>query len=214
MLLCVSALGVSAHAAETQPWYVGVGVTADNFNLHATDAERHLPFLDGNGNSISQDEYQFHNNSTGFQMFAGYRFSPYVAAELGYMNFGEVKRTGDFGIPGIGELVSDTKFKARGAGLSVLGIWPVSTSIDLFGQVGIMRWRVRAPYTLTLNDAPYAKNSGTDYGHNVFFGVGGTYHWDHYGVRLAYQRYTFDHPFEATNNANADVYSASFVYSF
>lgn len=213
-LLCVSAFSFSAHAAQTQPWYLGVGVMANNFNLHATDAERHLPFLDGNGNSLSQDEYHFDNRSTGVQAFGGYRFGPYIAAELSYMNFGEIGRTGHFGIPGIGHLDSDTKFKARGAGLSVLGIWPVSSSVDLFGQGGIMRWRIRAPYTITVNDNPYADDSGTDYGHNLFFGVGGTYHWDQYGVRLQYQRYTFDHPFDATKNANADVFSASFVYSF
>jgi hypothetical protein len=218
VLLLAWAVCGTARAAQSQPWYVGAGIAADSFNLHATDAERHLPFTDPFGNSLSQDQYRFDENTTGYQFFGGYKFNPYIAAELEYVNFGDVRRVGSFNIPPgtpiSGVLDSTTKFQARGLGLSMVGIWPIDDTLDLFGQVGMMRWRIRAPYTLKLNGMMADSGTGTDWGNNLFFGIGGTYHWNHVGLRLQYQRYTFDHPFKATNDANADVVSLSMLYSF
>ena len=218
VLLLASAICGSAQAAQSQPWYAGAGIATDSFSLHATEAERHLPFTDPFGNPLSQDQYRFDESTTGYQFFGGYKFNPYIAAELNYVNFGDVKRVGSFNIPPgtpiSGVLDSSTKFQARGLGLSVLGIWPIDDTLDMFAQVGMMRWRIRAPYTLHLNGMEIDSGTGTDWGNNLFLGLGGTYHWEHVGVRLQYQRYTFDHPFDSTNDTDADVFTLSMLYSF
>jgi len=130
-----------AHAGDMS-FYEGVGVGAVDYNLHVTNAERYLPFTGADGNPISTDTYHFDKSTTAYQIFGGFRFNRYVALELNLANLGTVHRDGTFAITNGGNLngatlVSHTRFKPKGAGLSVLGIWPVSPSIDLFARAGV-----------------------------------------------------------------------------
>ena len=218
MPLCLLALSASTQAAEMNHWYIGVSGGAADFDLNVTDAERHLPFTNAAGDPLSQDTYRFNTDTSVYQIFDGYRFNRYIAAEIHYADMGTVNRKGDFtvtnGGPLNGILTSLTKFEASGAGLSVLGIWPVNDQIEIFGRAGVFAWRLHAPFTIDSNGSRLTAGDPGESGKDPFFGIGGVYKWEDFGVRLEYQRYTFERPFGATHDTDANVFNVGAFYSF
>jgi hypothetical protein len=207
----------AAYAGDTLPFYEGFGVGTVNYDLNLTDAERHLPFHNAAGQSISTDTYHFDTSDTAYQFFGGYRFNPYLSLELTLAKLGTMHRDGTFDVPSgslKGTVVSHTRFQPRGVGLSVLGIWPINEHFDLFGRAGIFDWSIKAPYTIDLNGTLIAKDNPGEHGNDPFFGVGGAYKWNEYSVRVEYQRYNFQKPFTSTNDTQANTFNVSFAYGF
>lgn len=71
------------------------------------------------------------DTDTGWKVFGGYTWNPYVALELGYVDFGKFSASGQSG-----------EWKVKGVDLSVLGVWPLPNQFSLFGKVGANRWKV------------------------------------------------------------------------
>ncbi|MEO8673219.1 MAG: outer membrane beta-barrel protein [Tahibacter sp.] len=218
LLLATGAVHAADQDFTSGRWYEGITIGIADYDLNVTDAEKHLPFTDAAGNSLSTDTYHFDTSTMSGQLFGGYRFNRHFALELNVASLGTVHRDGTFNIPNggnlTGTLVSATRFKPTGVGLSVLGILPVSDSIDVFGRVGFFGWSIKAPFEIDSNGNRIAQDSPNDDGTDPFIGIGGNYHWSDFGVRLEYQRYTFGHPFNATNDTDANMFNASFSYNF
>jgi len=219
LLLCSLILASGAvQAADGGSFYEGIGVGTASYDLHLTEADRLLPFKGPDGHSISQDQYTFDTNDQVLQLFAGYRFNRYVAVELSLADLGAVDRDGTFNVtnggPLNGTLISHTSIETRGIGAAVLGIWPITPAIDVYGRAGLFNWSIRAPFTVVSNGNPFLTGKSTDHGTDPFIGVGAAYKWDIFSVRVEYQRYKFSRPFNVTNDANANVLTASLLYNF
>jgi len=152
-LAALAATTLSATPAFAQfaadSFYAGVGIGRGNLNLSGQD-------LTGLANATVGD------SSTTYTFRAGWRFHPNLAVEAGYYDLGEYDFQGGVG----GAVVSGTA-KAKSAGLSLVGIAPVSPQFDLYARLGIEQSeiKVNASSNVTPGNADLAdKQTGATYG--------------------------------------------------
>jgi OOP family OmpA-OmpF porin len=179
-----------AFAAEDTGFYVGAGL--GNMSLDSDSIY--------NGRD-------FDGSDTGFKVFAGYKFMPWLAIEAEYLDGGEpedVFRS---------EAFPDERLKVT-AGVSgfvgsAVGILPIGESFDVFAKAGFIYWdgdgsaKIRDAQG-TLEKVSYG-NDGTDFA----WAVGGTWHiMENLGLRAEYQG------FEISDFNSVDFASASVTWSF
>lgn len=75
--------------------------------------------------------------ATAGKVFAGWRFHRFLAAELSYIDYGEVKATGTVA----GAAVTATS-AVKAAGISVLGMLPLGESFWVYGRLGLLQTRI------------------------------------------------------------------------
>jgi len=111
----------------------------------------------------------FGETDTGYKIFGGARFNPYVAAELAYYDLGKPEEN-FFGI------VRSVEVKAFSGWLK--GIWPATKWLDLYGKLGLAYWKTDE------TDSPFgqpAQTTSSD-GFGLAYGLGATFN---IGQRLA-----------------------------
>jgi len=111
--LMALAMTTSAHAAtdEGSAWRVGLGMSKV---------------------TIENDDVDFDDDTTGFEVYGGWELNRYLAVEAGYMDLGKAKE--DRGISA-GDVVDTYAFYA-----SVLGSLWINDYASLFARAGILRW--------------------------------------------------------------------------
>ena len=112
LLLAALALGlggVAAHADAEKGFYVGVGV--GQFNLEIDN-------LDEAGDAVRD----FDEDDTSAKVFAGWRFGPFFALELDYIDFG-------------GPSTETAEVEVKGFAPYLVGTLPLGI-FELFAQVG------------------------------------------------------------------------------
>ncbi len=129
-------------------------------------------------------------NDTAFKVFGGYRFTPYLAGELAYVDLGR------YGGPG-------TQFDQYGVAAELVGHIPLGQSgVSLFGKAGLFSWSVQ------LSDRYYygaAEDSGVD----PTVGAGLQVDFNRFaGIRAEWERF-FD-----VAGGDVDLITASFFYRF
>jgi OOP family OmpA-OmpF porin len=101
------------------------------------------------------------DKDTSFRLFGGYQFTPNIAAELGYNDFGKI---------------GGIDVKSNAWDLSAVGMWPLASQISLLGRVGLYHGEV--------------KDGGSDTKNGVTFGLGAQYDFTrNVGVRAEWQRF-------------------------
>lgn len=147
--------GAPAYAQfAADSFYAGFGVGRGNLNASGQD-------LTGLSNATVGD------SSTTYTARAGWRFHPNFAVEAGYYDLGEYDFQG-----GLGSATVSGTAKAKSAGLSLVGIAPLSPAFDLYARIGVEQseMKVNASTNLTPGNANLAdKQTGATYG------IGG--HW-------------------------------------
>ena len=154
MLAGVSTTAASA-AENDKGFYVGAGV--GQFNLKVN-----------NFNDIEDAVQNFDENDTSWKVFGGYRFNPYLAVELDYIDFGKPGTNGaSVGINGVAPYL---------VGTLPLGIF------ELFAQVGYYFYDVNVD--AASNRISNFDGSQDDFVYAAGFGV---LLFDHLDARLAYE---------------------------
>jgi opacity protein-like surface antigen len=207
---------VTAAADEIRGFYFGVDGGIGSADINKSDLDRSLQagFDDAEldvvvGNS-NLDDRDF-----SYGAFIGYRFLPYLAAEVSYLGLGTAKYDADVTGPDLVAPVALTgKFMSDGPALSVLGIWPIGHSWDLYARGGIYfgstTFDVRASTTDISSRDSSARNT-----QEFLWGIGAGYHVDtHWAVRLDFQEITNVGDPDVTGEANVDRLALGFVYSF
>jgi OOP family OmpA-OmpF porin len=83
------------------------------------------------------------DKASAWKIFAGYRFTRYVAAEASYIQTEEFSQQLTFsGVP----VTLDVD--AKSYGIAALGIWPATQQFSLFGKLGIARTEAEAQGTV------------------------------------------------------------------
>jgi OOP family OmpA-OmpF porin len=135
------------------------------------------------------DEGSFDESDTGFKLFGGWMFNPYVGGELEYIDGGTVSQ-GDFG-------VDSTAVNA-----SLKGNWPVTGQFDVFGKVGYYFWD---------GDLDFEGNSGQERnasGSDLSWGIGAGYNFtDNLSVTTEYQWFQIE-------EADAEMWTGNLVWKF
>ena len=128
-------------------------------------------FCDGIPSDVSCDD-----SDSAFKIFGGYKLNKNFAFEASYIDFGQAVATDGF----------DTlTFEPTGFNFSLLGLIPVSNTVDFFGKVGLLFW-----------DAKIAASSGTSYrsrdddGTDLNFGAGVNFNAsEQFSLRAEFQRF-------------------------
>jgi OOP family OmpA-OmpF porin len=133
---------------------------------------------------------------TAGKIFAGWRFLPYLAAELSVIDFGEAKASGTVG----GGAAVRATSSVTAAGISALGILPLGERFSAFGRLGLLQTRTRtqAQGAVTASD----KHGETE----MHVGIGALYQFTGaWGMRVEYER---------LNDTKIDLFSLGVQYRF
>ncbi len=119
--------------------------------------------------------YDSGEEDAGFAAHVGYRFGPYFAAELGYLNGGKPHWDhSDVYVPELGDFAdTEADLEIEAAQLSVLAILPVGGSWELYGRLGASFWWAESEQRVypLFENVSYAR-SLDDEGTNFLFGIG------------------------------------------
>jgi hypothetical protein len=207
---------MTAAADESRGFYFGIdgGIGSADINKSELDRSLQASLVDA-GLDVVVGNSNLDDRDFSYGAFIGYRFLPYLAAEVSYLGLGTSKYDADVTGPDLVEPVAVTgKFLSDGPALSVLGIWPIGRSWDLYARGGIFfastTFDVRASTTdLSIRDSS-ARNT-----QEFLWGIGAGYHVDtHWAVRLDFQEITNVGDPDVTGEANVDRLAFGFVYSF
>jgi OOP family OmpA-OmpF porin len=114
--------------------------------------------------------------ATGGKLFAGWRFHRNLAVELSYFDFGKARTTGT-----VSGAEAEGKMTTKAAGLSAVGMLPVSEELWVFARLGGLQTQTRS----TLNGVDLASHGETE----IHTGIGAMYQFSRrWAARLEYER--------------------------
>lgn len=135
------------------------------------DDEKTGFYLGANYGGFKSRGGEFEDDNDFFQFTGGYKFSPYIGAEVDYSNFGE------YG----GDVASA---ELDGWGASLLGFLPVTDTLDLYAKAGVFMSSVNVEVVDFDEDFDDEQ---------VFFGVGAEFDLtDMVSLVLEYNRYKIE----------------------
>ena len=161
-------------------------------------AESGFYFGAGLGSATLKDDFdglQIDTDATAFQLAAGWRFSEFFSAELGYQDFGDFQQTVDVnGTPSVASLTAD------GFTLGIGGALPLSDRFSLTGRLGSFFWDGDAE----INNVSQASPEDT----NLFYGAGASFKLTP-GFHLTGNWTRFE-----LEDTQSDVFALGFQYHF
>jgi len=207
--LSLLTLALFAHPqalAQSTGWYAGANAGRSGAEI---DDPRISSGLAGQGfNTTSIDD---RDRSTGFKLYGGYQFNPYLALEGGYFDLGKFGYTahGANAVGAAGTL--DGEMRVRGMNLDLVGTLPLTGKLSALGRVGVNVARVNDRFlgtgSLALNNTA-SKNES-----NVKFGLGLNYAFSTaLDMRLEVERYRVNDAIG--NKGDIDMVSLGLVYRF
>src|SRR6185312_1303214 len=140
--LMLVSIGANAHGADTG-WYFGVGAGATNYS---DDVPRQIAQAYASNHVYTLQAAQTIDHSgSAAQVFAGYRFLPWLGVEAGYQDLGTARTlyrldtvvqlnypmptlTGEYGL--------------RDLNAAVVATWPISARFELLARVGASNTRL------------------------------------------------------------------------
>lgn len=116
------------------------------------------------------------DTDTAVKLFAGYRYSPNLALEGSYVDFGEATAKS-----GNTSLSSESDAFA----INAVGLWPASREIDLFAKFGVTFWDMEG--STRIDDTTVSLDQDDV---DFTFGVGAQYIFaNQFALRLEWERY-------------------------
>lgn len=148
------------------------------------------------------------DTDTGFKLFAGYRFGPYLALEGGYIDLGE--SVADSTVP----VTATAELTAQGGFVSLLPQIPIGTVGAIFGRIGLSA--VDAELTASAGGESFEDSSGAA---GLVFGAGAEVHLTpQVSIRGEWERHSFDEALDIAGveieAPDIDLLSASIVFRF
>lgn len=210
--ICMAAglLAMAAPAvAEDTGFYLGVG--AGQAKVKIDD------FL---GNLTGVYGYEFDEADTGFKVFGGYRFLPWLGVEVSYLDAGNPSRGGSIYQDGTGSwrLGVDVQSLVAAAVFTL----PLGDKFELFIKPGFAYWS--STTSVYVNDPGFfeGREAFDDDDSAFFIGGGAGFNFnEHFGIRLEYEWFEvtpkwddYNEEFVQELDASASFISGSFVYKF
>lgn len=189
----VAALGCMANTFAAMPLPMGWYMEGNAGKSNESSANY--------GTSLSSST----NTGLAWNVNGGYKFMPYLAAELGYTNY--TKQRIKFNNA---QIAQDVHYSYYLAGK---GILPISDSgVELFAKLGIAR--INSHVTIsdptTVNTNGLSVNAGTHHISAAYFGVGTDYN---YTSNMAFNL-QWDRAKGNSTTGNLDLYSVGVSYLF
>jgi len=157
----------------------------------------------------------FDDDDTGFKIFGGYQFLPWLGAELGYVDGGTASQS--YSDPDLGSAKIEVDISAFT--VAAVGTLPIGDMFELYGKLGMAFWEGDLALSVSgvLCDELVAigescSDSADDDGEDFYYGIGaGINIGEQFNVRIEYEIFEID-PQDV--DADANFLSASAVYRF
>jgi opacity protein-like surface antigen len=137
-------LAGAANAQSTdQGWYIGIGVGDSNYSGDLP--QQTAAAYRNNSTYTLQSARVIDSSDTAAQVFVGYRFLPWLGAEVGYQDMGNartfysLKTNGPIIYP-LSTLTGE--YGLRGANAALVATWPVGDRFELLARAGISNTRL------------------------------------------------------------------------
>lgn len=172
LLAAAIALVATPAIAADSGVYVGVGMGYSKISINENkldnniDAALPAPWFVAKS---STDQ-----NATPYSFLVGYRLMDYLAFEVSYIDLGSTSYKGFATTPKGGNGVVKGTWSADGWPVSVLGIWPIDDTWEVFGRVGAFFGSVdlKARVVDTATDTRLAGYSASNNSNQFFGGAG------------------------------------------
>jgi OOP family OmpA-OmpF porin len=208
-LLVCAGLGLAA-SAHAEGWYVVVfGGEASSEGLDQDELDASLVDVGFDLQSSSLDD-----SDTGFGATLGYQVNENFAAELSYVDLGDVsyQASNEQANPANESVTLDTS--AAGPVFSLLGILPVGERWDLYGRAGLALMDSEGEATATAGDVTDRISDSTDRS-NMVLGAGVQYDVsDRFGIQLEWDRYFDVGSEEIVGESDIDLFALGLRYNF
>jgi OOP family OmpA-OmpF porin len=205
--LAIAAGACAGTAVAEQPtgWYGGASIGRSAATIDDAAIRSGLA-RSGLGTASIDDR----DRDTGYKLFGGYQFGPYLGMEAGLFDlgsFGYTARTTPAGTLG-GDI------RVQGLNLDLVGTLPLTDRFSLLGRVGVANTRTRGSFGATGAAAvPYGSNSPSARATLPKLGVGVAYQFtESLSLRLEAERYRIKDA--VGHKGDVDMVSAGLVYHF
>jgi OOP family OmpA-OmpF porin len=217
--LCASLGFAGTASAAEEGWYiVGFAGEASTQNINQGELDQNTSDVFGSvGLTIVDATSTLDDSDTAFGLAGGYQVNPNFAAELAWVDLGEISYaangtvtdgvdTFDAGL-GIDQSTSGPVF-------SILGIVPIGERFSVFGRLGIALMSVDADATVSLDGESASDGVSTDRS-NLMYGIGGEFSLNRaFGIRLGWDRYAEVGSEDQAGEVDIDVISLGLRYNF
>lgn len=188
-------LAFTAGATAAEPGiYFAVDIGPTRFDVKQSQlAGGPAGALDDAGLAVVDLDAGSDKTSTRPALRWGYRFSPFLAAEVTVLSLGTARWEGTGTVTdGVDDFdgQASSELKSRGPAVSVVGSWPVGERFSVDGQAGIYYFKTTQAFSYrfgsgTDSEADSGDRSRRDSG--VLFGAGGTWSFTRAAaLRLSY----------------------------
>ena len=208
-LLVCAGLGL-ATSAQAEGWYAVVfGGEASSEGLDQDELDASLVDAGFDLQSSSLDD-----SDTGFGATLGYEVNENFAAELSYVDLGDVsyEASNEQANPANESVTLDTS--AAGPVFTLLGILPVGERWDFYGRAGLALMDSEGEASATSGDVTDRISDSTNRS-NMILGAGVQYDVsDRFGLRLEWDRYFDVGSEEIVGESDIDLFSLGLRYNF
>jgi OOP family OmpA-OmpF porin len=214
--LAMTGLAPSAEAAQIG-FYIGgqYGQSSKDAVIRDFDVYAQQNY-DLFGLTVESGSSSLDDSDSGYGFVAGYRFTPHLAVEGGYLNIGNLKYRSRVdgnidGVPSNGVFNVDSE--TSGIAVSALGVYPLSYRWEVYGRAGVLF----ASNTATLYYEDIVGAARGEFSENSIDGLAGIgtslSFLEIYDFRVEYQR-VFDAGDEATGEGDVDMISVGVTVVF
>jgi OmpA-OmpF porin, OOP family len=193
-LMAMVLLGATAGAHAQNPdsgWYFGVGAGASNYsdNIPKQIANAYA----GNNFYTFTDARTTHDSDTAAQVFVGYKFTPWIALEIGYQDLGEAKTHYDLAplnSPQGKPPSIDGRYRAHDVNAAVVGTLPINEQFELLARAGVSDVKLKYDeHGTDVFGKPFSSSYGSDDATHPLFGIGALWRFSpQFSVRLDLDR--------------------------
>lgn len=188
-------------------WYAGIGI-----------GQSKVRGINASSVSTPTGSLSIDDTDTSWKIFAGYRFHPNFAVELGYVDLGKASFNANVavGANGVTPGSANGSIKSRAVTLDAVGILPFAHNFEVFGKLGGYYARatsdesaVNFPFIGTASASSSNNNSGFHYG--IGLGYSFTRAW---AARVEWERFNKVGKGSDFGDSDIDNTSVSIVYKF
>src|SRR5690349_2349845 len=194
--------GSAVAQEQTRGFYAGASLGQSKFK-GACDAEAGITLSNCN------------DSDTSWKIFGGYQFTPNLALEVGYNDFGRISSDATVVVGG-STFRGNAKIEATAFELTGVGMLPLGHQFSLYGKLGVYYAETKASASVQQTTPPFGSGSfsQSDNNSNLTFGFGARYDFTkNIAVRAEWQRFSKVGS-DDTGKGDIDVLAIGGLYRF
>ena len=210
-LVATAVIASTSVAAAESGFYVGLTIGESSTAVSKSELDRAM------AEEFNLIESSLDDGDTAYGAVIGYRFLPYLAAELGWLDLGDVvDYRASLAVISISVSSLDVRARASSSGpmVSALGILPLGDAWEIFGRAGLLF----SDNKLTVGVSDFYQSfstSDSDRDEDAVVGIGAAVNFaDHWAVRAEYTRIFDAGSEETTGEEDVDLIGLTVTYRF